>query len=128
LAVIDLNLDNFESTVNSGGIVLVDCWATWCKACKPFTPIFERVAAKHSQHTFGKLDTQAEDKLVTKLGVQHIPTLLLYREGILLFQQPGYFEEEELDSIISQAEALDMDVVRAEIAAESDKKGDEQHH
>jgi thioredoxin 1 len=127
LAVINLNSDNFESAVSSDGIVMVDCWATWCKACKPFTPIFERIAAKHSQHRFGKLDTQAEAKLTSELGVQHIPTLLLYREGILLFQQPGYFEEEELENIISQAEALDMDMVRAEIAAEGDKNGDEQH-
>jgi thioredoxin 1 len=120
MAIIDLNSSNFESTINSDGIVLVDCWADWCKACKPFTPIFERIAARHSRHTFGKLNTQTEDKLVSKLGVQHIPTLMLYREGILLFQQPGYFDEEELESILSQAEALDMDVVRADIAAQSD--------
>ena len=120
MAVIDLNSENFDSTVKSDGITLIDCWADWCKACKPFTPIFERVADKYSKHTFGKLDTKAEDKLVSNLGVQHIPTLLLYRDGVLLFQQPGYFEEDELENIISQAETLDMDVVRAEIAKQSD--------
>jgi thioredoxin 1 len=121
VAVINLNSENFESTVNCDGITLIDCWADWCKACKPFEPVFKRIADKFDKHTFGKLDTKAEDKLVSNLGVQHIPTLLLYREGVLLFQQPGYFEEDELEDIISQAEALDMDVVRAEIAKQSDK-------
>lgn len=121
MAVINLNSENFESTVKSDGIVMVDCWAAWCKACKPFAPVFERFATKYSKHTFCKLDTQAENKLASELGIQHIPTLLLYRDGILLFQQPGYFEEKEMENIISQAEALDMDMVRAEIAAESDR-------
>jgi len=122
-----LNSGNFDSIISRDGIVMVDCWASWCKACKPFTPVFERIAGRYAKHTFGKLDTQEEQELVSKLGVKHIPTLLLYRDGILLFQQPGYFEEDELDDIISQAEALDMDIVKAEIAAESDTVGDEQH-
>ncbi len=121
MAVVDLNSHNFESIVKSEGIVLVDCWAAWCKACKPFTPIFEKIAAKHAKHTFGKLDTEVEHRLTSKLGVKHIPTLMLYRDGVLLFQQPGYFEEDELEKIISQAEALNMNMVREEIAAESGK-------
>ena len=96
MATIDLNIKNFTSTIEKDGIVMVDCWASWCDACKPFAPIFESVAAKHSRHTFGKIDTQVEKDLVSKLGVDHIPTLLLYRDGILLFRQPGYFSEEQL--------------------------------
>ena len=118
IATIDLNSENFESTVKKDGIVLVDCWASWCKACKPFAPIFERVAAKLSQHTFGKIDTQSEKDLVSKLGVDHIPTLLLYRDAILVFRQPGYFNEEQLEDIVRQAESLDMNEVRSHIASE----------
>jgi len=118
MASVDLNIDNFKSTVEKDGIVLVDCWASWCAACKPFAPIFERVAEKLSQHTFGKIDTQSEKDLVSKLGVDHIPTLLLYRDGILLFRQPGYFSEEELEDIVRQAESLDMNEVRSHIASE----------
>lgn len=118
MASIDLNSENFASTVQKDGIVLVDCWASWCDACKPFAPIFERVAAKHSRHKFGKIDTQSEKDLVSKLGVDHIPTLLLYRDGLLLFRQPGYFSEEQLEDIVRQAESLDMDEVRSHIASE----------
>lgn len=118
MATVDLNSENFVSTAEKNGILLVDCWASWCDACKPFAPVFERVAAKHSQHTFGKIDTQLEKDLVSKLGIDHIPTLLLYRDGILVFRQPGYFSEEELDDVVRQAESLDMNEVRAHIATE----------
>lgn len=118
MATVDLNSENFVSTAEKNGILLVDCWASWCDACKPFAPVFERVAEKHSRHTFGKIDTQLEKDLVSKLGIDHIPTLLLYRDGILVFRQPGYFSEEELDDIVRQAESLDMNEVRAHIATE----------
>ncbi len=118
MATIDLNSENFKPTLQKNDIVLVDCWASWCDACRPFAPIFERVAEKHSQHTFGKIDTQLEKDLVSKLGVDHIPTLLLYRDGILLFRQPGYFSEEQLEDIVRQAESLDMNEVSSHIASE----------
>ncbi|UCG52299.1 MAG: thioredoxin family protein [Candidatus Latescibacterota bacterium] len=117
MATIDLNSENFRSTVEKDGIVMVDCWASWCDACKPFEPIFEAVAAKHSRHTFGKIDTQSEKDLVSKLGIDHIPTLLLYRDGVLVFRQPGYFSEEQLEDIVRQAESLDMNEVRSHIAS-----------
>lgn len=117
----DLNSENFKSTVDVDGIVLVDCWASWCDACKPFAPIFEKLAAKFRQHTFGKIDTQQEKDLVSLLGVDHIPTLLLYRDGILLFRQPGYFDEEQMEDIVRQAESLDINEVRSHIA--EDKTG-----
>ena len=118
MAVVTLNRDNFESTVTGNGIVLVDCRAAWCEACKTFEPVFDRVARLHSGHTFGKLDTEEEKEIVSDLGVEHIPTLLLFRDGILLFKQPGYLEEEKLEDVVRQAEALDMDEVRADMAAE----------
>jgi thioredoxin len=123
MAMIPLDEENFEGSVSAGGIVLVDCWAGWCGACETFRPVYEKVAAKHPEITFGSLDTGAEKSLVSKLGIEHIPTLLLYRDGILLFQQPGYYEEGEMEDILQQAETLDMDLVRSEIVAARRKQG-----
>ena len=118
MATVELTKENYEATVSRGGIVLVDCWASWCGGCEKFGRIYEEVASRHSKHLFGKLNTQAERALVDSLGVEHIPSLLLYRDGILLFQQPGSFEAEALEDIVSQAESIDMDVVRAHMASE----------
>jgi thioredoxin 1 len=117
MAIITLHTENFEDSVSGEGIVVVDCWARWCGACKTFRPVYERIAGKHPEITFGSLNTGAEKSLVSKLGIEHIPTLLLYRDGILLFQQPGYYGEEEVEDILRQAETLDMDLVRSEIVA-----------
>jgi thioredoxin 1 len=117
MPVIELSSERFQETVKGSGIVLIDCWASWCKACEEFAPVFEVVAGKHPDHTFAKLDTEAESELVETLGISHIPTLLLYRDGVLLFKQPGYFPEAGLDDIVTQAENLDMEQVRADIAA-----------
>jgi thioredoxin 1 len=122
MGIVILHEGNFEDSVSGGGIVLVDCWAGWCGACETFRPVYEKVAAKHPEVTFGSLDTGAEKSLVSKLGIEHIPTLLLYRDGILLFQQPGYYEEGEMEGILQQAETLDMDLVRSEIAADRKKQ------
>ena len=116
----ELTEDNFETIVSAAGIVLVDCWAGWCKACKDFQPVFEAAAKKHLPHTFVKLNTQAEEDLVASLGIEHIPALLLYRDGLMLFKQPGYFDADGLDDIISQAESLNMAEVKAAIEAERD--------
>ena len=125
MAVVDLNQGNFEQTVSGRGIVMVDCWADWCVACRDFEPVFERVAEKHPDHTFGKLDTENEKELVSELKIEHIPTLVLYRDGIKLFLQPGYFEEEKLDDIVSQAESVDMNEVRAHIQSEKIRRSQE---
>lgn len=98
---------------------MIDCWASWCNACKDFKPVFENIAEKFKNHTFAMLDTMVEKDLVSLLKIEHIPTLLLFRDGILLFKQPGYFSEDKLYDIIMQAESLDMDLVRADLASQS---------
>jgi thioredoxin 1 len=118
MAAIHLNESNFQKTVSRTGLVLVDCWADWCGACQTFGPIFERVAGRHPQHSFAKLDTQAETGLREALELTHIPTLLVYRDGLLLLKHPGSPDEKTLESIVSQAQALDMQRVRAELDAE----------
>jgi thioredoxin 1 len=123
MAIVTLHQENFEGSVSGDGIVMVDCWASWCGACETFRPVYEKVAARHPEITFGSLDTGAEKSLVSKLGIKHIPTLLLYREGILLFQQPGYYDEEQMEDILQQAETLDMDLVRSDIVADREKQG-----
>jgi thioredoxin 1 len=114
--ITELTENNFMQLVKQPGIVVVDCWAAWCGACKQFETIYRRVAETRSQHTFAKLDTEANKDLRSALEISHIPSLLLYRDGILLLKQPGNFDEEALNGIIDQAEALDMESVRAEIA------------
>lgn len=120
-----LTMNNFQETVSQPGVVMVDCWASWCGACTEFEPVFKRIAAEHPEHTFCKLDSQDQKELVSKLGIEHIPTLLLYRDGILLFQQPGYFDAGQMKDILEQAVTVDMDMVRAEIEAETSKQKEE---
>ena len=115
---IQINPQNFDQVVSGGKIALIDCWAPWCRNCDDFARSFERVAAKHPDHTFATLNTQEQPEMRAKIGIEHIPSLLLFRDGILLFSQPGNFDEATLESIVAQAESIDMDEVRAHIARE----------
>jgi thioredoxin 1 len=115
--LVDLTESNFSDVVSREGILLVECWSSSCGGCKLLGPIFSKVAKKHSRHSFAKLDTLAEEGLTSSLEVLHTPTLILYRDGILLFKQAGNFSEERLEDILSQAENLDMSAVRADIEA-----------
>ncbi len=115
MATVDLSADTFESTINQDGIVLVDLWAEWCGPCKMFGPIFEESSEKHPDITFGKVDTEAEQALAGSLGVMSIPTLMMFRDGILLFNQAGAIPEAALEDLIKQAEGLDMDDVRKQV-------------
>ena len=116
MPAIALTEETFETTIASG-IVLVDCWAEWCGPCRRFGPIFEAAADRHPDVVFAKVDTQAEEELAGELGIRSIPTLMIFRDGILLFAQPGMLPAEALDELVAKTRALDMDQVRARIAA-----------
>ena len=113
--LVDLEETNFEDCVMSEGIALIDCWAPWCAACKDYTPTFEAAAERHASHTFAKLNTHDQEDLAKKLKVSHIPTTILFRDGLLLLRQPGYLNQAEIDQAIATAEGLDMAQVRADM-------------
>jgi thioredoxin 1 len=116
VATVELKLDNFESTIKQDGITLVDFWAEWCGPCRMFGPIFEKASEKYPEIRFGKVDTEAEQELAGMAGISSIPTLMIFRDGILLFNQAGALPEPALVDLIGKVEALNMDEVRAEIA------------
>lgn len=119
MATVDLTLETFESTVTKEGITLVDFWAEWCGPCKMFGPIFEKSSDSHPEITFGKVDTEAEQQLSGMAGISSIPTLMIFRDGILLFNQPGALPGPALEDLIGKVKELDMDEVRAEIAKQN---------
>jgi thioredoxin 1 len=116
MAVTDLTESTFESSV-ADGIVLVDWWASWCGPCVAFAPVFHGAAEDNPDITFGKVDTEAEQGLAAAAAIQTIPTLMAFRDGILVFRQSGALPRHALDDLIGQVRALDMDEVRATIAA-----------
>jgi thioredoxin 1 len=113
---LELNYKNFVSAVSQSGIVVVDCWAPWCGACKQFSPIYESVADRYPEHTFASLDTQAEAELTEALGIAHTPTLMVFRDGVPVFCQPGNYTESGLIDIIEQAKSLDIEKIKQEMA------------
>ena len=118
MATVELTKDNFEATVNGNPIVIIDFWAPWCGPCRGFAPIYEKASESHADVVFAKVNTDEEQELGAAFNIRSIPTLMVFRENVILFQQAGALPGQALDQVLTQAKALDMAKVHAEIAAQ----------
>lgn len=122
MTTVDITTAEFEKTVTENDIVLVDFWAEWCGPCKRFSPVYEQVSEEYPDHVFGKIDTEANQELAAGLQIQSIPTLMAFRDGILVYRDAGALPPKALKDLITQVEGLDMDEVRQKVAEQQSQE------
>ncbi|MDM8544881.1 thioredoxin [Candidatus Venteria ishoeyi] len=120
MPIIEINDTNFEDTVKNNDIVLLDFWATWCGPCRSFAPIFEAASEQHQDIAFGKINTEEQQALAAQFQIRSIPTLMIFREQIIIFSQAGSLPAPALEDVIAKVQALDMELVRKEIAEQQE--------
>ncbi len=118
MATVEITGENFQETVQGDGIVVLDFWAEWCGPCQRFAPIFEKVSEEHPDAVFGKVDTEAQQELAAALQIQSIPTVMMFRDGVLLARESGLLSAKALNDLMDQAQKLDMDEVRKQLEAQ----------
>ncbi|QDB78943.1 thioredoxin [Georgenia sp. 311] len=123
MSTVDLTADTFTETISRDGIVLVDWWASWCGPCRMFAPVYDKAAEAHEDIVFAKVDTEAEQGLAAQAAITSIPTLMAFRDGILVFAQPGALPAPALEEVIAAVRGLDMDKVREELAEQDATSG-----
>ncbi|HEX8988656.1 MAG TPA: thioredoxin [Rhodocyclaceae bacterium] len=124
MATVELTKENFKETISSNDIVIIDFWASWCAPCRSFAPTFEAASDKHADVCFAKVNTEEQQELAAAFNVRSIPTLMVFREQVILYAEAGALPPAALDEIVQQVRALDMDAVRKEIEAQEGQQGE----
>ncbi|MEU5432542.1 thioredoxin [Streptomyces sp. NPDC020719] len=123
MATVELTKENFDEVVSDNDFVLIDFWASWCGPCRQFGPVYEAASGRHEDLVFAKVDTEAQQELAAAFEIRSIPTLMIVRENVAIFSQPGALPEAALEDVIRQARALDMDEVRKSVAEADNQAG-----